>query len=200
MTWAICTSSAGARRRVEKRGRFDVGEKLVIPQEKVIELVQEMQKKMNMKAGFKNTGFVPNWANWIVSQRDREVKPVLLVKALEEEAKEGLEIYDFFEVMACMERQMKGTLNGNYRNLNLLLMREDEYIRQSMNEKVFDDLEKKRNGQKKEEEEEVKKEEEEVKKEEEVKEEVKEEEKKEEEIKEVTVESLLVFVKWMVDA
>lgn len=197
MTWAICTSSAGARRRVEKRGRFDVGEKLVIPQEKVIELVQEMQKKMNMKAGFKNTGFVPNWANWIVSQRDREVKPVLLVKALEEEAKEGLEIYDFFEVMACMERQMKGTLNGNYRNLNLLLMREDEYIRQSMNEKVFDDLEKKRNGQKKEEE---VKEEEEVKKEEEVKEEVKEEEKKEEEIKEVTVESLLVFVKWMVDA
>lgn len=197
MTWAICTSSAGARRRVEKRGRFDVGEKLVIPQEKVIELVQEMQKKMNMKAGFKNTGFVPNWANWIVSQRDREVKPVLLVKALEEEAKEGLEIYDFFEVMACMERQMKGTLNGNYRNLNLLLMREDEYIRQSMNEKVFDDLEKKRNGQKKEEE---VKEEEEVKKEEEVKEEVKEEEKKEEEIKEVTVESLLVFVKWIVDA
>lgn len=166
----------------------------------MIELVQEMQKKMGMKAGFKNTGFVPNWANWIMSQRDREVKPVLLVKALEEEAKEGLEIYDFFEVMACMERQMKGTLNGNYRNLNLLLMREDEYIRQSMNEKVFDDLEKKRNGQKKEEEEEVKKEEEEVKKEEEVKEEVKEEEKKEEEIKEVTVESLLVFVKWMVDA
>ena len=197
MTWAISTSSAGARRRVEKRGRFDVGEKLVIPQEKVIELGQEMQKKMNMKAGFKNTGFVPNWANWIVSQRDREVKPVLLVKALEEEAKEGLEIYDFFEVMACMERQMKGTLNGYYRNLNLLLMREDEYIRQSMNEKVFDDLEKKRNGQKKEEE---VKEEEEVKKEEEVKEEVKEEEKKEEEIKEVTVESLLVFVKWMVDA
>ena len=197
MTWAISTSSAGARRRVEKRGRFDVGEKLVIPQEKVIELVQEMQKKMNMKAGFKNTGFVPNWANWIVSQRDREVKPVLLVKALEEEAKEGLEIYDFFEVMACMERQMKGTLNGYYRNLNLLLMREGEYIRQSRNEKVFDDLEKKRNGQKKEEE---VKEEEEVKKEEEVKEEVKEEEKKEEEIKEVTVESLLVFVKWMVDA
>lgn len=210
MNWAICTSSAGARRRVEKRGRFDVGEKLVIPQEKVIELVQEMQKKMNMKAGFKNTGFVPNWANWIVSQRDREVKPVLLVKALQEEAKEGLEIYDFFEVMACMERQMKGALNGNYRNLNLLLMREDEYIRQSMNEKVFDDLEKKRNGEKKEEkEEEVKKkeEEEEVKREEEVKkeeeeEEIKEvkEEVKEEEIKEVTVESLLVFVKWMVDA
>ena len=165
--------------------------------------MQEMQKKMNMKAGFKNTGFVPNWANWIVSQRDREVKPVLLVKALEEEAKEGLEIYDFFEVMACMERQMKGTLNGNYRNLNLLLMREDEYIRQSMNEKVFDDLEKKRNGEKEEEKEEVKKEEEveEVKKEEE-EEEIKEvkEEVKEEEIKEVTVESLLVFVKWMVDA
>lgn len=194
MTWAISTSSAGARRRVEKRGRFDVGEKLVIPQEKVIELVQEMQKKMNMKAGFKNTGFVPNWANWIVSQRDREVKPVLLVKALEEEAKEGLEIYDFFEVMACMERQMKGTLNGYYRNLNLLLMREDEYIRQSMNEKVFDDLEKKRNGEKEEEKEEVKKEEE-VEEIKEVKEEV-----KEEEIKEVTVESLLVFVKWMVDA
>ena len=80
MTWAICTSSAGARRRVEKRGRFDVGEKLVIPQEKVIELVQEMQKKMNMKAGFKNTGFVPNWANWIVSQRDRQMKPVALVE------------------------------------------------------------------------------------------------------------------------
>lgn len=162
----------------------------------MIELVQEVQKKMKMKTGFKNTGFVPNWANWIVSQRDREVKPVLLVKALEEEAKEGLEIYDFFEVMACMERQMKGILHGNLRNLNLLWMKEDAYIRQSMNEKVFDDLEKKRNGQK---EKEVKKEEEEVKKEEEIK---KEEEVKEvkEEVKEVTVESLLVFVGRMVDA
>lgn len=161
----------------------------------MIELVQEMQNKMKMKKGFKNTGFVPNWANWIMSQRDREVKPVLLVKALEEEAKEGLEIYDFFEVMACMERQMKGAINGNYDSLSLLLMKEDAYIRQSMNEKVFDDLEKKRNGQKKEEE--VKKEEEEEKKKEEVK---KEEEKVEEEVKEVTVESLLVFVERMVDA
>ena len=195
--WALRTSIAGARRRVEKRGRFDVGEKLVIPQEKVLDLVKQMQEKT--KVEFKNSGFVPNWANKIVSQRDRQMKPVALVEALEKEAKEGLEMYDFLEVMACMERQMKGARVGKYMPLNRLLIMEDTYIRQSVNEKVFDDLEKQRNGQNKEEEkeEEVKEEEVEVKEEEEVKEEVKEEE--EVEVKEVTVESLLVFVGWMVD-
>ena len=209
--WALRTSIAGARRRVEKRGRFDVGEKLVIPQEKVLDLVKQMQEKT--KVEFKNSGFVPNWANKIVSQRDRQMKTVALVEALEKEAKEGLEMYDFLEVMACMERQMKGARVGKYMPLNRLLMMEDTYVRQSINEKVFDDLEKQRNGQNKEEEKEevevkeeeveVKEEEVEVKeevKEEEVKEEVKEEEEEEEvEVKEVTVESLLVFVGWMVD-
>ena len=203
--WALRTSIAGARRRVEKRGRFDVGEKLVIPQEKVLDLVKQMQEKT--KVEFKNSGFVPNWANMIVSQRDRQMKPVALVEALEKEAKEGLEMYDFLEVMACMERQMKGARVGKYMPLNRLLIMEDTYIRQSVNEKVFDDLEKQRNGQNKEEEKEeveVKEEEVEVKEEEEVEvkeEEIKEEEevKEEVEVKEVTVESLLVFVGWMVD-
>ena len=207
--WALRTSIAGARRRVEKRGRFDVGEKLVIPQEKVLDLVKQMQEKT--KVEFKNSGFVPNWANKIVSQRDRQMKAVALVEALEKEAKEGLEMYDFLEVMACMERQMKGARVGKYMPLNRLLMMEDTYVRQSINEKVFDDLEKQRNGQNKEEEkeEEVKgekvevKEEEEVKEEVEIKEEVEVKEeveiKEEVEVKEVTVESLLVFVGWMVD-
>ena len=148
--WALRTSIAGARRRVEKRGRFDVGEKLVIPQEKVLDLVKQMQEKT--KVEFKNSGFVPNWANKIVSQRDRQMKPVALVEALGKEAKEGLEMYDFLEVMACMERQMKGARVGKYMPLNRLLIMEDTYIRQSVNEKVFDDLEKQRNGQNKEEE------------------------------------------------
>ena len=182
---------------------------MLISQEKTLELVKEMQEKM--KVTFMSTGFVPNRANKIISKRDREMKPVELVKVLEDKAKEGLEIYDFLNVMACMERQLKGIKVGRYRELNIFLGAEQAFIQRSFSEKMFDDLERKKNHKKEEvkkeevEKEEVKKEEvkkeevkkEEVKKEEVKKEEVKKEEVKEEEVKEekqVTVESLLVFV------
>ena len=159
--------------------------------------MEEMQQ--SLKLSFKSTAFLPNWANMIISKRDRQLKSVLLVDALKENAKEGLELYDFMQVLACMERQMKGVKVGRLGNINRLLIEENSYIRRSLNDKVFADLEKQKMKQEEAKEKKEAKEEAKEETKEEAKEEAKEEVKEEAKEEEVTVESLLVFVGWVFD-
>lgn len=93
----------------ELRG-WSIDGKIMIPMEKVIDFVKELEKSNGET--YYDSAFIPNFANKLISKRDREVKPAKLVGALENDKRAGMEVYEFVNLLGVIERQKKNKKVG----------------------------------------------------------------------------------------
>ena len=73
--------------------------------EKVLEAVNELESKT--KETYYASAFKPNFANKLFSSEARGLKNEKLVAVLQKDARKGMGIYEFTNIMAIVERQTK---------------------------------------------------------------------------------------------
>lgn len=121
--------ATGAATRFFNSQRVNKDGKIMIPMEKVIDFVKELEKSNGET--YYDSAFIPNFANKLISKRDREVKPAKLVGALENDKRAGMEVYEFVNLLGVIERQKKNKKFHYYL---------DNYVERKINESLFDNL------------------------------------------------------------